>query len=276
MFSGPPKNLGTRKAYRGINTVMLWLEARERQFAAPYWLTYKQAQSLGGQVRKGEHGCPIVKYDTFTKKVEMDNLQTGEADVQEVTIPFCKPYTVFNVEQIDGLDGFDFTPQVFDGVPFDRVMAIGQALCEQTGMRLKYGGNRAYYSPATDTTRLPNTFDSQDGAIATAAHEFTHATGHRKRLDRHREIDGRFDEHQEAYAFEELVAELGAAFLCAGLGVSSQYDAHASYLASWLRKLREDKRFMFRAAAQAARAHDYLVNLVDAATTDQAAGQAVA
>lgn len=242
--------------YRGINVLMLWAAATERGFCAPLWMTYKQAQELGGQVRKGEKGSLVV-YASKITRTEQDE-QTGEDLERE--IPFMKGYTVFNAEQVDGLPAHFHAVQAPALDPVQRIEKA-DAFFAATGIEIREGGDRAYYTAAGDYVQMPLfvAFRDPDSFYATLAHEATHWTKAPKRLDRD---FGRKRWGDEGYAMEELVAELGAAFICADLALTPQpREEHASYIASWLKALKDDKRAIFAAAAHAQRAADYLAAL---------------
>jgi antirestriction protein ArdC len=251
--------------YRGVNVLLLWGEAMAKGYTAASWMTYKQAQELGAQVRKGETGALVVYANSFTKTEAAEN---GEAIERE--IPFLKGYTVFNIEQIDGLpDSFRAPPLPAPLPPAARIEAA-ERFFAATGADIRHGGNRAFYAPNPDFIQIPpfEAFKDATSHAATTAHELTHWTGHKSRLDRHFEDGHRFG--SEGYAFEELIAELGAAFLCADLGLTPDVrDDHAAYLASWLKVLKADKRAIFTAASHAQRAADFLL-----AFTEQAASAA--
>lgn len=242
--------------YNGINVLMLWSAAVERDYNAPIWMTYRQATELGAHVRKGETGELVVYADTITR-TETD-ADTGED--AEHTIAFMKGYTVFNVEQIDGLPAH-FT-QLAQPV-LDPVKRIEQAerFFAATKATIRHGGNQAYYAVATDRIQMPpfESFRDAESYYATLAHETTHWTRHPSRLDRDL---GRKRRGDEGYAREELVAELGSAFLAADLGIVLEpRDDHAAYIESWLKVLKQDKRAIFTAAAHAQRAADFLHGL---------------
>lgn len=238
--------------YSGINVLMLWSAAVERGYASPFWMTFKQAQEFGAHVRKGEQGSLVVYANTITKTEEGKNGQD-----EERKIPFMKGYTVFNVEQIEGL------PEHYAAKP-DAVIDAAQRIDHAesffaaTGADIRHGGNSAHYSGGTDHVQMPafEAFRSPEAYYATLAHELTHWTKHPKRLDRD---FGRKRWGDEGYAKEELVAELGAAFLCADLALTPEPGMdHAAYIQSWLKVLKEDKRAIFSAAAHAQRAADFL------------------
>ncbi|MFM2057450.1 MAG: antirestriction protein [Pseudomonadota bacterium] len=260
----PQRHNGT--PYRGINVLLLWGEAIEHGYQSSTWMTYKQAQALGGQVRKGEHGALVVFANQYTKK-ETDD----QGDEVARDIHFMKGYTVFNVDQIDELPAMYRPTPVVHGEPLQRIEAAEQFF-RHTGAVFQEGGHHAFYAPGPDIIRLPPTDVFRDAAsyTATKAHELVHWSGHTSRLARDFGAQ-RFGD--EGYAIEELVAELGAAFLCADLGVTDEpRPDHAAYLASWLRALKNDKRLIFSAAAHAQRAADFLHSLQPATTlTAQAA-----
>ncbi|MGH6910711.1 MAG: ArdC family protein [Phenylobacterium sp.] len=241
----------TGEPYNGINVLLLWAAAVDRGFAAPTWMTFRQALALGGCVRKGEHGATVVYADRLTRE-ETD--EQGE-DVAR-TIPFLKAYAVFNVAQIDGLPERYAAASAAPAGP-ERI-ASADAFFAATGMTLRDGGGQAFYLPSGDYVQMPPlaAFDDAEAYYATLAHEATHWTGHPTRLAR----DFRSSRWGDAgYAVEELVAELGAAFLCAELGLALTPRAeHADYLGHWLKVLRADHRAIFTAASHAQRAADFL------------------
>ena len=252
--------------YQGVNILMLWASACAQGFARPTWITYNQAQELGGQVRKGEKGSLVVYANRITKTETND---AGEETERE--IPFLKGYTVFNVDQVEGLpSAFYATPDPLPAPAFDRI-AQADAFFAATGATIREGGNRAFYSPATDHIQMPPfaSFRNAESHAATLAHELTHWTKAPSRLDRD---FGRKRFGDEGYAREELVAELGAAFLCADLGITPEIrDDHAAYIDHWLKVLKEDKRAIFSAASHAGRAADYLHSLQKKEPQQQAA-----
>jgi antirestriction protein ArdC len=241
--------------YRGINVVMLWAEAMDQGFACPIWMTYKQATELGGQVRKGEHGSLVVYADRMTR-TETD----ASGEEAEHSIPFLKGYTVFNCEQIDNLPGHFTAPAAPALDPVARI-ASAETFFRHTGADIRFGGDRAYYTVHDDFVQMPpfETFRDAESFYATLAHETTHWTKHPSRLDRE---FGRKRWGDEGYAAEELVAELGSAFLSADLGITPEpREDHAAYIANWLKVLKDDKRAIFTAAAHAERAAAFLHGL---------------
>jgi antirestriction protein ArdC len=256
---------GNGVPYKGINVLMLWGEAELKGYNCPTWMTYRQAQELGGQVRKGETGSLVVYADrmTRTEKDEQGKLFDRE-------IPFLKGYSVFNCEQVDGLPE-SFYPRPTP--PTSKLARIADAedFAAHTGAITQHGGNRAFYCLTNDRIQIPpfECFRDAESYYSVLLHELTHWTLHPTRLDR--EL-GRKRFGKEGYAAEELVAELGAAFLCADIGISAEpRDDHASYLAIWLEVLKNDNRAIFTAAAHAQRAADYLHSLQPNAESQVAA-----
>lgn len=244
--------------YKGINVLLLWISAMTRGYTADQWMTFKQAKELGGAVRKGEKGTGIVFYKTL--ELEDDN-----GDKRKV--PMARQYTVFNVQQIDGLPASYAAPvdQVDTGA---RPVADIQAFFDAIPVNLVEDGTQPRYVPARDVVYMPpvHAFETAQGYYGTLAHELVHWTGHNSRLDRLGDADNR-----KEYAFEELVAELGACFTCAAVGGAPDLDNSAAYIGSWLRALKDDKKFIFKAAAAAQRAADYLMDAAAAADTAAAA-----
>lgn len=244
-----------RQPYSGINILMLWESAMQQQFECPLWLTFRQAKQLGGFVRKGEQSTQVVYSSTFQKKEESED---GDETTRDV--PFLKQYRVFNALQCEGL------PKRYYAMA--RVPSHGlipdQAVKEfvgHTGASIIEGGNMACYVIRQDVIRMPRieAFDSSESHAATLNHELVHWTRHQKRL--HREF-GRKRWGDAGYAMEELVAELGSAFLCADLGVTPETrEDHAAYINNWLNVLKQDKRAIFTAASWASKAVDYLHSL---------------
>ncbi|MBX9791040.1 MAG: ssDNA-binding domain-containing protein [Pirellulales bacterium] len=241
--------------YKGINVLMLWAAAELQGYACPLWLTFNQARDLGGHVKKGEHGSPVVYASTFKKT---DTNDAGDEIEQE--IPFLKQYTVFNVEQIEELPE-RFYQKASEPVSILERIEDADKFFANTKAEIRYGGNRAYYALEADRIQLPpyQTFRDVESHAATLAHELTHWTRHETRLNRDL---GRKKWGDCGYAMEELVAELGSAFLCADLHITPEVrDDHASYIASWLEVLKNDKRAIFSAASHASKAVDYLHGL---------------
>jgi antirestriction protein ArdC len=236
--------------YRGINVFWLWLVAEMRGFAAPRWLTYRQCQALGGQVRKGETASIAVFYKTYGKENE-----EGDTETRRV----LRAYAVFNAEQCDNLPD-TFAPPQADGPAPQGQRAEIDAFFERLPAQVRHHGDEAYYEPASDRITLPpvERFTGFDQYYATRAHELAHWTGHASRLAR--DMSGRF--RTRAYAAEELVAELASAIVGAELGLPVVHlDDHASYIADWISLLKDDPRAMLTAAARAEEAASLLFEL---------------
>lgn len=245
---GLPRNGKTGEAYRGVNVLLLWHEAAERGYASNVWLTYKQAEGLGGQVRKGEKSVLCCFFDRIQKRVEVE-------PVDSEFFLMCKPFWLFNLAQIDGLPESLSTP--LDTKAFNPIEEAEQLLAG-SGAAIRHGFDGAFYAPAKDQICLParERFTTTENYYATALHELTHWTGHASRLNR--QFGQRFGD--EAYAFEELVAELGAAFTVGQLGlVNATIENHAAYVESWIKVLKNDKSAIFTAASQASKASDYIM-----------------
>jgi antirestriction protein ArdC len=259
----PLRHNGT--PYRGINVLNLWCEAQERGYSNPFWMTYKQAQELAGQVRKGEKSAFIVFASKFTTTEANDKGEDTERD-----IPFLKGYAVFNVEQIDNLPAHFYQTANQGKLDIIERDAAADAFLANIPADIRHGGNRAYYVPSRDFIQLPpfESFRDAESYYGTLAHEATHWTGHESRLNR--DLSKRFG--SEAYAAEELIAELGSAYLSADLHLRQEpREDHASYIGNWLKVLRNDKRAIFTAAAAAERAADLLHSYQPRAQTQAAA-----
>jgi antirestriction protein ArdC len=242
----------TGEPYRGVNVFILAMANRP----SPHWLTYKQAAAVGGQVRKGERGTGIV----FFKPIAVPD---RDRDGETKTIPMARGYTVFNSAQCDGLPPRYNPPPAAPRNSGERLADVDTYIAN-TGAVIRHGGDRAFYRPSADMIGIPDMgqFDDPAAFYATLLHECMHWTGAAARLDR-----------RLSYAEEELVAEMGAALLCATLGVSlTPRPDHAAYIAAWIEQIRGgDNRLIFRAAAAAQRAVDYLDELQQQAAAQRAA-----
>jgi antirestriction protein ArdC len=249
-----PHNPITGSRYRGINVPILWAQQSDKDYGSNAWATYKQVQAKGAQVRGGEKSTEIV----FTKKLRIKDEGTGD----EKKISMLRSYRVFNLEQIDGLTIED-VPELPDDKKRHR-----QAECfiTATGAKILYSGNEAAFIPAFDLIEMPpfGAFKTTEGYYCASLHELTHWSGHTPRLDRN--LTGRFG--TRAYAAEELIAELGAAFLCAHLGIEGELR-HAGYIKNWLELLKHDNRAIFTAAAKAQQAADFLRSFSESVETDE-------
>lgn len=246
-----PANLGSGRPYRGINVLLLNFQAMLGGYAVNRWLTYRQAQALGAQVRRGQQGTQVV----FFKLLEVEGRQPCDAPppADPKVVPLLRAFTVFNAAQVDGLPpGLLPPPPSADWMPVDEA----EAVLIHSGAHIRHGGERAFYHPAQDLIQLPERgrFEGSEAYYRVALHELTHWSGHDTRCNR--PLQGR--QHIEAYAFEELVAEIGSAFLCGHCGLPGSLQ-HASYVEHWLQALRSDRRLIFTAAAQAQKAADFLL-----------------
>jgi antirestriction protein ArdC len=251
-----PKNASTDRSYSGINVLLLWGSTIEHGFTGQSWLTFRQALSLGGHVRKGQRGTTVVYADRFVPSDEKRRaVETGE---EAVPIPFLKRFTVFNTDQCEDLPAEIATAA--PPPPPGLIEPTVEALIEATGIDFRIGGNRAFYAPVEDYVQVPppQAYFEPINWHRTALHELGHATGHRSRLNR--DQSGSYG--TKKYAFEELVAELAAAFGCASLGIVPTVR-HSDYICSWLEVLREDNRAIVRAASQASKAADYLLGFAN-------------
>lgn len=247
-----PKNASTSRTYAGINVLILWREVIEKGYSGQSWLTYRQAAALGGHVRKGERGTMVVYADRFIP--DDAKRRAAQSGGEARAIPFLKRFTVFNTDQVDDLP--DNIATIAPPPPPGTIESRVEALIKATGIDFRIGGNRAFYNPSQDYVQVPPpaAFFEPTNWYRTALHECGHAVGHSSRLDR--DLSGSFGSRK--YAFEELVAEMTAAFCCASLGITPTVR-HADYLGSWLDVLREDVRAIVRAASLASKAADYLL-----------------
>ena len=247
-----PHNAVSGRVYSGINVLILWCEAVEREFTSQRWLTYKQAEKAGGHVRRGEKGTVICYADRFAPKDEAAKA-AGE-DREARTIAFLKRFTVFNLDQIEGL------PEQYANEPVvpDPVMAIAEMdrLITASGADFRIGGSEAFYSPKQDYVQVPPqaAFHEPVNWFRTALHELGHWAGGKGRLER--DQSGKFG--SALYAKEELVAEMTSAFACASLGIEPTVR-HSDYIGAWLEVLRADEKAIFRAASAASKGADYLL-----------------
>jgi antirestriction protein ArdC len=253
---GLPMNYQTKTPYNGINVLMLCAEANDRGFTRNEWLTFKQAQAIGAQVRKGAKGVMCAFFKMFDRK---------DAAPEKVNskIPMLSPFWVFNVAEIDGLPEVE-APK---GTPFEPIESAARIL-DASGAKITWQGARAFFRPSTDEIYMPDRerFSSATNAYAVALHELTHWTGHESRL--HRDFSGRKDSQQ--YAFEELVAELGAAYLVAHLGLKdAKLEKHSNYLAHYLEILKGDKTAIFTAARLASQAFDHILKITSEAPAEE-------
>jgi antirestriction protein ArdC len=243
--TGLPRNLVSKKPYRGVNVLLL----HAMHYESPFWLTFHQAQQLGGMVRKGERACPVV----FGKRQETEDEITGEKSFYTV----LRLYNVFNSAQIDGLKNIPApveTPATVS-TPAEDIIALMPQRPE-----IKYGMAKAYYSPSVDIVAMPDRtrFDSEAHFYSTIYHELTHATGAKSRLNRPTLTESA-GFGSNPYCKEELIAEMGAAFLCGHAGIENTIQNSAAYLQNWLEQLQNDKTLIVQAAAQAQKAADFIL-----------------
>lgn len=260
---GLPKNALTGKTYSGINILILWHHVVRAGFTTQTWLTYRQAQELGGQVMRGERGVTACHADTFIPK---DERERAARDGDEPNrIPYLKRFTLFNIEQCEGLPKEAYAAT--DPLPEAEIIPHAERLIAATGADFRIGGTRAFYVPGQDYIRVPPqpAFREQINYYRTCFHELGHWTGHESRLAR--DLSHSF--RSKRYAREELVAEMASAFICANLTITPTVR-HADYIGSWLEVLKEDNRAIFRAASQASKAADFVLAFRAAETAEAA------
>lgn len=245
-----PFNAQTKRQYNGVNVLLLWMKANAVGFTSNGWMTFNQARDQGGSVKRHAKGSTVLYY----KAIEPDDNESEENKrVRFIT----RCYTLFNLDQIDGIERNNLPIKTPVDDVREAVELTALPYLKKQDIDLLRGGERAYYSPSMDQIRLPSQFESGRDYAATLAHEIAHSTGHKKRLDRFDCSAMRFNKH-EKYAFEELVAELCAAFWCAECGASPERTDHASYLDHWLTAFKKDTRFFFKAASKAEKALSYI------------------
>jgi len=251
-FAFSPINVVSHKPYRGINTLCLWAAAQAKGYERGEWGTYQQWQERGAQVRKGEKATLVVFWKFANDASETDDGEEHTASTSRLL--FTRGYSVFNAAQVDG-----YTPKVDAETPIEQRIESAEQFFRAIPARVTHLGNRAFYSPDTDSITLPPfaAFFTPMDYYSTRGHETGHWTSASSRCDR--QLGKRFGD--QAYSVEELVAELTAAFTLAHLGLSSEpRPDHAQYIASWLRVLKADKRAIFTAASKAQQATDYLIH----------------
>lgn len=249
-----PHNAGTGWRYSGINVLILWAVVIEGGYGSQRWLTYRQAQAVGGNVRKGERGTTVCYADRFTPRDEAERARDEDREARQLA--FLKRFTVFNVAQCEGLpEAWTAVPEL---APEMDILPQARAVIDASGADFRVGGGEAYYSPSADFVAVPPpaAFHDPINWYRTALHELGHWTGHRTRLNR----DQRGSFASPDYAREELVAEMASAFACASLSIQPTVR-HADYIGAWLAVLREDEKAIFRAASAASKATDYLLGL---------------
>jgi antirestriction protein ArdC len=265
---GMPCNAVSGRAYRGINAVLLAMTQYAHGSDDPRWMTYKQASDRGWQVRAGERGTPVV----FFKRLDVhERPEDGQGEASVRRVPLLRGFTAFHATQVEGIGPYQ--PPTLDEAPWRKPDAP-ELIVARSGIRVRTGGNQAFYSPTLDFIGMPvaSAFRTPEGYAATLLHELGHASAAPNRLGR--DLTGRFG--SRAYAFEELIAEMTSCFVGTVIGLPCDLESHASYLQSWLAVLREDKRAVFRAAAAAQKAADWMLALhpdfAAAAAADTPAG----
>jgi antirestriction protein ArdC len=244
-----PGNAATGRPYSGMNILLLWFEALEKGYASHGWMTFKQANDLGARVRKGEKSCTVV-YTSFKPR----DVDDGQGGTTSKMMPMLKAYSVFNLAQLENLPAaYTVEPEK---LPEDVKLQAVRDLVARSGIKVRYGAPKPLYSPSQDRVEMPNfsNFRSTDDFVSTLGHELIHATGHEDRLAR--VFTPRI--FKDAYATEELVAELGSAFICAALGYSYEEAQSPAYIESWLKVLKQDSRAIFSIASYASQAADWL------------------
>lgn len=238
--------------YQGINILILWIESFNKGYSNSKWMTFKQAQQLGANVKKGERGTRIF-FSNVVEKTESDEDGNEKVHLQS----YLRSYTVFNIDQIEGLDSEQYQQKCIHEVQEERKASL-ESFVQNTGAAITEGGDRACYFPNTDKIKIPSftSFESPESYYATLCHELIHWTGHPTRLNRKLVSKSQIKE----YAFEELVAELGSAFLGSNLGITPELpENHASYIASWINILNENHQLIFKAASLAQKAVNFLI-----------------
>jgi antirestriction protein ArdC len=251
-YAFSPINVASKKPYRGINTVCLWAAAQAKGYERSEWATYQQWQDKGAQVRKGERATLVVFWKFANESGESQE-NGAESSAGRSRLLFTRGYSVFNSAQVDG-----YKPKADADATMPERIAHAEAFFGAIGADLLHGGNQAFYAPATDHIQMPPfaAFAETVAFYSTLAHEHTHWTATAARCDR--QLGKRFGDN--AYAAEELIAEVGAAFTCAHLGLSTEpREDHSQYLASWLRVLKADSRAIFTAASKAQQATDWMI-----------------
>jgi len=248
---GLPMNLVSKKAYRGMNVFLLAMMG----YASPYFVTFNQAKKLGGKVKKGQKGLPVVYWNW----VEVNKDQNGKTLDKPKKIPFLRYYTVFNVDQCEGFEDKIPAIETRDFNPIEEGEAIIANMPNRPTM--EEGVARAYYMPATDTVNMPRKelFNGDAEYYSVAFHELVHSTGHASRINRKEVTDGKFFGSHD-YSVEELVAEMGAVFLCNEIGLETTFDNSLAYLKSWLGKLKDDTKMLITASGRAQKAADYILD----------------
>jgi antirestriction protein ArdC len=250
------QNFVSKKAYRGANIFFLQMLMMERGHEAPFFMSFKQAQEKGGKVKKGAKGYPVYFFKILNKTVTMEDIKTGKNVEESINFPLLNKYVVFNIEDIEGID---YELPVIEKPNENQKIERAEQFIKNTNLKLKHGGNRAFYKPVFDYVQMPllETFTDSNNYYSTLLHELTHWTGAADRVDRQK--GKKFGDKQ--YAIEELIAEIGSAFLCSHLNIEIEECQHPEYLKSWCNSLRENPMILWKVASSAQKAFDYLLNL---------------
>ncbi len=240
-----PQNMITKQYYSGINRVYLSLIAYINGYKLNKWLSYNQAKSLGGNVKKGEKGTHIIFYKTY------DNKEIEKEEIKEKNFPVMKHYNIFNIEQCENISVKEDILETFIDDNIDNFI-------NKLNVNIEYkNSDKAFYSPIFDYITMPLYFKNKNAQYATMLHEILHWTGHEARLNRLK----KFEKYgSESYAFEELIAEIGSAFLCSHFRIKEELENHASYIKAWLCVLKKDKKAIFEAAARAQEAFNFVLS----------------
>lgn len=250
-----PTNAASGRSYSGINVLILWVSKVNKGYESDLWLSFKQAEELGGNVKKGEKSTLITYSSPFIPKEEKEAAEAEGREPRQVWM--LKGYPVFNIDQVENLDLEKLKALAVKPAPVELAERTAN-LIKNGGIELAHGGDHAFYHPATDRIQMPHPdqFKDQDAYTRILFHEVTHWTGHHSRLNR----DQTGPKGSQSYAREELVAELGSAYLSASMGIEPDTKANAAYLQSWIEVLKKDKKAIFTASAAAGRATDLLLS----------------
>ena len=251
-----PQNLKTKSFYKGINILALWISTNKQGFISNQWVTFRQASEMNLKIKKGEHGTRCLYFKRYEKKLEVKEDKQGENSEKRktpmITYSMPKMFNVFNINQLEGLD-------ITEEPILENAIEKAEQIVQCSDAKIIYGRQAAFFRHDSDEIFMPTpqSFRTTDDYYATLLHEIIHWTGHQNRLNR---INTWVFKQASVYAGEELVAELGSAFLCAALGIKGETQ-HASYIESWLKMFRYDKRAIFKAVSFAQQAIDYLMAL---------------
>ncbi|GJM64806.1 ArdC family protein [Persicobacter diffluens] len=251
-----PQNFTSKREYNGFNHMWLSFFQSFKGYQSSEWLTFKQAKNLNGAIKKGSKGLPVIYYDVM--HLDANNNKVSE-ELAVKKVPFLKVFTVFNMEQTEGIEWSPVESEAKEVNPIEAAEEIINHM--PNAPKITYGGTGAYYRPSVDTVNVPKIADctSEEEYYSTLFHELVHATGHESRLNR-KEITEKVNFGSQIYSKEELTAELGAAFLCSEAGISEHViENQAAYLQGWLKALKSDKKMIFEASAKAGQAAKYII-----------------